>query len=210
MTPSARTSKTFCNTALAGAVLAIERFCRYRRGRGNYAIIASCELVTVVGVGAIMLGEKLTPLSALGGGLIFASVLLHAEWVSHPKSFALRLADLSPAHHREVPDGRILALNPQQPATAFETENGRSASAPGTALHAPFPTFTQTSSNHRVGWTTNLRLARTQSVRGRNQTDPDCLRANMPGSRCPNPQRCGHPQIDRLPGSIVRRARHCR
>ena len=78
MTPSARTGKTFCNTALAGAVLAIERFCRYRRGRGNYAIIASCELVTVVGVGAIMLGEKLTPLSALGGGLIFTGVLLHS------------------------------------------------------------------------------------------------------------------------------------
>ena len=87
---------------------------------------------------------------------------------------------------------------------------GRSTLAAGTPVHAPFPTFTQTSSNHRVGWTTNLRLARTQSVRGRNQTDPDCLRANMPGSRCPNPQRCGHPQIDRLPGSIVRRARHCR
>ena len=142
MTPSARTSKTFCNTALAGAVLAIERFCRYRRGRGNYAIIANCELVTVVGVGAIMLGEKLTPLNALGGGVIFAGVFYTAGWVSHrgielPKSFALRLADLSPAHHREVPDGRILALNPQQPATAFETENGRSASAPGTALHAP-------------------------------------------------------------------------
>ena len=59
-----------------------------------------------------MLGEKLTPLSALGAGLIFAGVLLHS-WVRKPpgdriaKSFALRLADLSPAHNREVPDGRM-------------------------------------------------------------------------------------------------------
>ena len=45
---------------------------------GNYAIIANCELVTVVLVGAILLGEKLTPLSALGGGLIFTGVLLHS------------------------------------------------------------------------------------------------------------------------------------
>ena len=129
MIPSTRTSKTFYNTALAGAVLAIERFCRYRRGRGNYAIIANCELVTVVGVGAIMLGEKLTPLNALGGGVIFAGVFYTAGWVSHrgielPKSFALWLADLSPAHHREVPDGRMASpsiLNSQRPLSRPRT-----------------------------------------------------------------------------------------
>jgi drug/metabolite transporter (DMT)-like permease len=45
----------------------------------TYAI-ANCELVTVVLVGVIVLGEKLTPTSALGGGLILAGILLHG-WV---------------------------------------------------------------------------------------------------------------------------------
>ena len=35
-----------------------------------------------------------------------------------------------------VPDGRMANL--QQPATAFETHNGRSAGVAGTALHFPF------------------------------------------------------------------------
>ena len=37
------------------------------------AIIANCELITVVVVGAIVLDEKLTPTSALGGGLTLAA-----------------------------------------------------------------------------------------------------------------------------------------
>src|SRR5262249_43375184 len=51
-----------------------------RLGPPTYAIIANCELVTVVVVGAAVLGEKLTPSSALGGGLILAGILLHG-WV---------------------------------------------------------------------------------------------------------------------------------
>jgi hypothetical protein len=41
---------------------------------GDYAIIANCELVTVVVVGATALGEKLTSTHALGGGLILTFV----------------------------------------------------------------------------------------------------------------------------------------
>ena len=54
-----------------------------RLGPPTYAIIANCELVTVVLVGATLLGEKLTPTSALGGGLILAGILLHG-WVRKP------------------------------------------------------------------------------------------------------------------------------
>src|SRR5262249_49474536 len=49
----------------------------------TYAIIANCELVTVAVVGTTVLGEKLTPTSALGGGLILAGILLHG-WVRKP------------------------------------------------------------------------------------------------------------------------------
>jgi drug/metabolite transporter (DMT)-like permease len=48
-----------------------------RLGPATYAIIANCELVTVVVVGATVLSEKLTPIHALGGGLILAGILLH-------------------------------------------------------------------------------------------------------------------------------------
>jgi len=41
-----------------------------RLGPTTCAIIANCELITVVVVGAAVLGEKLSPTSALGGGLI--------------------------------------------------------------------------------------------------------------------------------------------
>ena len=54
-----------------------------RLGPTTYAIIANCELLTVVVVGATVLGEKLTPTSALGGGLILAGILLDG-WVHRP------------------------------------------------------------------------------------------------------------------------------
>jgi hypothetical protein len=107
MIASARTSRTFCNTPLVVAVLAIERFCRFsdRRGRGNYAIIANCELVTVVVVTATVLGEKLTLTRVLGGGLTLAGILLHS-WVHKPTRDRLPkspgsplLNNLPPARH---------------------------------------------------------------------------------------------------------------
>jgi drug/metabolite transporter (DMT)-like permease len=54
-----------------------------RLGRTTYAIIANCELVTVVVVGVTVLGEKLSPTSALGGGLILVGIALHG-WVRKP------------------------------------------------------------------------------------------------------------------------------
>ena len=68
-----------------GAVAAVSQcYSMPRLGPPTYAIIANCELVTVVVVGAIVLGEKLTPTSALGGGLILAGILLHG-WVRRPQ-----------------------------------------------------------------------------------------------------------------------------
>jgi drug/metabolite transporter (DMT)-like permease len=68
-----------------GAVAAVSQsYSMPRLGPPTYAIIANCELVTVVVVGAIVLGEKLTPTSALGGGMILAGILLHG-WVRRPQ-----------------------------------------------------------------------------------------------------------------------------
>ena len=67
-----------------GAVAAVaQSYSMPRLGPPTYAIIANCELVTVVLVGATLPGEKLTPTSALGGGLILAGILLHG-WVRKP------------------------------------------------------------------------------------------------------------------------------
>jgi drug/metabolite transporter (DMT)-like permease len=67
-----------------GAVAAVSQsYSMPRLGPPTYAIIANCELLTVVVVGVVVLGEKLTPTSALGGGLILAGILLHG-WVHRP------------------------------------------------------------------------------------------------------------------------------
>jgi multidrug transporter EmrE-like cation transporter len=54
-----------------------------RLGPPTYAIIAPCDLITVVMVGVIVLGEKLTPTSGLGRRAILAGILLHG-WVRKP------------------------------------------------------------------------------------------------------------------------------
>lgn len=60
-----------------GAVAGVSQsYSMPRLGPATYAITANCELVTVVVVGAIALGEKLTPTHALGGGLILAGILM--------------------------------------------------------------------------------------------------------------------------------------
>jgi drug/metabolite transporter (DMT)-like permease len=48
-----------------------------RLGASSYAIIANVELVTVVAIGVALLGERLTPERAVGGGLIVAGILWH-------------------------------------------------------------------------------------------------------------------------------------
>ena len=48
-----------------------------RLGPGSYAIIANCELVTVVVIGVVALGEELTTSRVLGGALIASAILVH-------------------------------------------------------------------------------------------------------------------------------------
>ena len=48
-----------------------------RLGPGSYAIIANAELVTVVLVGVLALGERLTAARALGGALIVSGIVVH-------------------------------------------------------------------------------------------------------------------------------------
>ncbi len=69
-----------------GAVAAVaQSYSMPRLGPATYAIIANCELVTVVVVGAAVLGEKLTPTRALGGGLILAGILLYGWGRTPPR-----------------------------------------------------------------------------------------------------------------------------
>src|SRR5947208_7125487 len=49
-----------------------------RLGAGSFAILANVELVTVVLIGTLVLGEEVTPGRALGGALIVAGILAHA------------------------------------------------------------------------------------------------------------------------------------
>lgn len=48
-----------------------------RLGAASYAVIANCELLTVILVGVLVLGEKLTPGRAVGAGLILCGILSH-------------------------------------------------------------------------------------------------------------------------------------
>lgn len=49
-----------------------------RLGPSSYAIIANAELLTVVAIGVLLLGEPVTPSRAAGGLLIFAGIVIHA------------------------------------------------------------------------------------------------------------------------------------
>ena len=61
-----------------GAVAAVSQsYSVPRLGPGSYAMIANLELVTVVIVGALVLGEALTLNRAAGGALILCGILLH-------------------------------------------------------------------------------------------------------------------------------------
>ena len=62
-----------------------------------------------------VLGEKLTPIRTLGGGLTLAGVMLHgwvrnARGIEFPKSLTWRPIDLPPAHMKGArrSDGRSL------------------------------------------------------------------------------------------------------
>jgi drug/metabolite transporter (DMT)-like permease len=47
-------------------------------GASSFAILANVELVTVVAIGILVLGEAVTPSSAIGGCLIVAGIITHA------------------------------------------------------------------------------------------------------------------------------------
>jgi drug/metabolite transporter (DMT)-like permease len=49
-----------------------------RLGAPSFAILANTELVTVVAIGVLVLGEAMTPSRATGGALIVAGILSHA------------------------------------------------------------------------------------------------------------------------------------
>jgi drug/metabolite transporter (DMT)-like permease len=49
-----------------------------RLGASSFAILANAELVTVVAIGVLVLGEAMTPGRAVGGALIVAGILTHA------------------------------------------------------------------------------------------------------------------------------------
>jgi drug/metabolite transporter (DMT)-like permease len=49
-----------------------------RLGASSFAILANAELVTVVAIGILVLGEAFTPGRAIGGALIVAGILTHA------------------------------------------------------------------------------------------------------------------------------------
>ena len=49
-----------------------------RLGASSFAILANTELVTVVAIGVLVLGEAMTPGRAIGGALIVAGILVHA------------------------------------------------------------------------------------------------------------------------------------
>jgi drug/metabolite transporter (DMT)-like permease len=65
--------------ALGPGALTVALFCYSvpRLGPASYAVIANCELVTVVLVGVVALGEKVTAARATGAGLILCGILLH-------------------------------------------------------------------------------------------------------------------------------------
>ena len=49
-----------------------------RLGATGFAILANAELVTVVVIGTLVLGEAITPGRAIGGVLIVAGIVTHA------------------------------------------------------------------------------------------------------------------------------------
>jgi len=58
-----------------------------RLGAASFAILANTELVTVVAIGVLALGEPVTPGRAVGAGLILAGILVHAlsrRYAPHP------------------------------------------------------------------------------------------------------------------------------
>jgi drug/metabolite transporter (DMT)-like permease len=69
-----------------------------RLGAGSFAILANAELITVVLIGVLVLGEAFTAGSAIGGALIVAGILTHA--LSRQKAPVQQLAATLPRLRR--------------------------------------------------------------------------------------------------------------
>jgi drug/metabolite transporter (DMT)-like permease len=73
-----------------------------RLGASSFAILANAELVTVVAIGVLVLGEALTPGRAVGGALIVAGILTHALY-RQPAPQSTATAKASPVTPRAEP-----------------------------------------------------------------------------------------------------------
>ncbi|MGH7094468.1 MAG: DMT family transporter [Stellaceae bacterium] len=77
-----------------------------RLGPSSYAIIANVELVTVVTIGVTVLGEKITPWRAIGGGLIIGGILAHGIFGARGGRSRRRALLPSPASGEDQGEGR--------------------------------------------------------------------------------------------------------
>ena len=59
-------------------MIALFSYSAPRLGPSSYAIIANCELVTVVAVGVTVLGEPVTASRAVGGAMILGGIVAHS------------------------------------------------------------------------------------------------------------------------------------
>jgi multidrug transporter EmrE-like cation transporter len=120
-----------------GAVAAVaQSYSMPRLGPPTYAIIANCELVTVVLVGVIVLGEQLTPTSALGGGLILGGILLHGWGRRPPRDRIAEKARVAAGW----PAAGSVRCQIQQPVTVSRPTPAAGL-ALGTALDSPYRTL---------------------------------------------------------------------
>ena len=85
-----------------------------RLGASSYAIIANMELLTVVAIGVLWLGEPVTPARAVGGALIVGGILAHALSPKAPHPNPLPV-------HGEREKGSSLAARSLSPSTGRGT-----------------------------------------------------------------------------------------
>jgi drug/metabolite transporter (DMT)-like permease len=97
-----------------------------RLGASSYAIIANTELLTVVAIGVLWLGDAVSPARAVGGALIAAGILTHAlarqpAPVSAPTLPRLRRGPLPPP---QAGEGYQAGVTLPPPSLAGEGRGG--------------------------------------------------------------------------------------
>ena len=86
-----------------------------RLGASSFAILANAELVTVVLIGILVLGEAVTAGRAIGGALIVAGILIHALSRQSPTGTA---QTPSPASLRSAPSPAVRERGDRSPAAS--------------------------------------------------------------------------------------------